>query len=121
MHPQDRAFIECLYCHYDDRLQDPTLPTFIREQFLEKQQILAEQYFMTFLPPHQKFFCKLLKLSHMHNPQQVPVDTDVIRHMAQIIEKRIQENKPVFIDSNGHRIALTDSNGCIIAWCKSNS
>jgi len=57
----------------------------------------------------------------MHNPQQVPVDTDIIRHMATIIEKRIQDNQPVFINSNAHRITLTDQSGTILAWCKSNS
>jgi hypothetical protein len=46
-----KAFIECLYCHYDDRLQDPKLPIGIRSLFQERQAQLAEQYYRFCSPP----------------------------------------------------------------------
>jgi hypothetical protein len=117
-----RAFYECMYCHYSDRLKDPKLPPSIRDQFHQRQLHISEQYCMTFWSLHEIIIDKILKKIKMHNPHFPEVctamHTDNILHMAQIIERRIRRGEKCFIHSNDHRIALKDQDDVVICWIR---
>jgi hypothetical protein len=118
----DPAFIECMYQHYDQRLQDPALPGHIRQFLLDKQLQLAERYYIIHLPAHQQLFIKLEKISTMQCEQQTAVvNTDAILHMANVIKHRTLHGLPCVINSNSDRIILTDKSGTVLCWVKNHS
>jgi hypothetical protein len=109
------AFTAAIHSHYQKRLQDPSLPEHIRQFFLQKLQNLVEPLF-------NKIICKILNCIKMNNPHfpdlATQIHTDAIKHMAHVIEKRIQHNQPCFVHSNEQRIALKDADHVVLVWLK---
>jgi hypothetical protein len=121
-HNNATAFLECIYCHYSDRLNDPKLSLSGKEFIHQRQLQIAEQYCMTFLSLHEQIIDNILNRIKMHNQSFPEIATvlhkDAIIHMASIIKSRILTGEKCFIYSNDHRIALKDQDDVVICWIR---